>query len=204
MVLMDDGYIKYSSHRRAGKVAETPELIALNHARTRLFDLGLVGMDGSGIGYGNVSLRSHAQQFVITASATGASRELAMDQYCLVESYSLEQNEVWCMGGLDASSESMSHGSMYASNEGIHCVMHIHSRFLFDRLLQLGAATTSSTIPYGTPAMARAVAEFAKRQSSLPALLVMAGHEEGIIACGTDVESVLALIEFTYAKERQS
>lgn len=98
----------------------------------------------------------------------------------------------------------MTHGAMYAANPGIQCVMHVHSRFLFDRLLQMRTAATEANIPYGTPAMARAVAEFAKRQSLLPALLVMAGHDEGIIVCGADVGSVLALIEFTYAKERQS
>ena len=200
---MDDGYIKYTSHRRPGIVTATPELIALNHARTRLFDLGLVGIDGSGIGFGNVSVRADAQQFVISASATGATRKLATEQYCLVESYSLERNEVWSMGELDASSESMSHGAMYASNQGIHCVMHIHSRILFDRRLQCGTAATQASIPYGTPAMAHAVAEFARRQSSLPALLVMAGHDEGIIACGTQVGSVLDLIEFTHRKEQQ-
>lgn len=201
---MDDGYIKYSSHRRPGVVTATPELIALNRARTCLFDLGLVGIDGIGIGYGNVSLRTSAQQFVITASATGASRELALDQYCLVESYSLDRNEVWSMGNLDASSESMTHGALYDSNPGIHCVMHIHSRNLFDRLLRCGTAATQASITYGTPDMAHAVAEFARRQTSLPALLVMAGHDEGIIACGTNVGSVLDLIEFTYREELQA
>ncbi len=201
---MDDGYIKYSCHRRAGTVAATPELLVLNSARSRLFDLGLVGIDASGIGYGNVSLRTNSQQFVVTASATGATRELTMSQYCLVESYSLEQNEVWSMGSLDASSESMTHGAVYASNDAIQCVMHIHSRLLFDRLLQSGAASTQSSIPYGTPAMARAVADFAKRLTSLPGLLVMAGHDEGVIACGDSVNSVLTLIECTYWKEQQS
>ncbi len=199
---MEDGYIKYTSHRRAGKVTETANLVALNRARTRLFDLGLVGINASGIGYGNVSVRADAQQFVISASATGASRKLVMDQFCLVESYSLDRNEVWSMGGMDASSESMTHGAMYASNQGIHCVMHVHSRILFDRLLQCGTAATQASIPYGTPAMAHAVAQFARQQSSLPALLVMAGHDEGIIACGTHVSSVLDLIECTHRKEQ--
>ena len=125
-----------------------------------------------------------------------------MDQFCLVESYSLDRNEVWSMGGMDASSESMTHGAMYASNQGIHCVMHVHSRILFDRLLQSGTAATQASIPYGTPAMAHAVSQFARQQSSLPALLVMAGHDEGIIACGTHVGSVLDLIECTHRKEQ--
>jgi hypothetical protein len=204
MVAMDDGYIKYTSHRREGEVAQSLELADLNRARTRLFDLGLVGIDVNGIGYGNLSLRTNATQFVITASATGALRELTMGHYSLVESYSLDQNEVWSMGGMDASSESMTHGAMYASNQGVHCVMHVHSRILFDRLLQCGMAATHASIPYGTPAMAHAVAEFARQQPSLPALLVMAGHDKGVIACGTNVGSVLDLIECTYGKVQQS
>lgn len=201
---MDEGYVKYTSHRRPGKLDATAELIALNRARTRLFDLGLVGTDPYGIGFGNVSVRYSAQQFAITASATGRSRTLDVNQYCLVESYCLERNEVWSVGDLNASSESMTHGAMYTANQSIQCVMHVHSGVLFDRLLQQGAAATDAAIPYGTPAMARAVAAFAKQQTVLPTLLVMAGHAEGILACGVDVASVLALVESTYAKERQS
>jgi hypothetical protein len=46
--------------------------------------------------------------------------------------------------------------------------------------------------------MARSVALIAQQQSTLPILFAMAGHDEGIVAFGTDVASVLALLIETY------
>jgi anthranilate/para-aminobenzoate synthase component II len=80
--------------------------------------------------------------------------------------------------------------------------MHIHSRALFDALLQQGALHTPADVPYGTPAMAQAVASLVQAQGSLPVLFVMAGHDEGIVAYGADIESVKQLIVQTFNKAR--
>ncbi|MDD2920484.1 class II aldolase/adducin family protein [Rhodoferax sp.] len=191
---IDDGVIKYSSQRLTGVMAPSAQLEQLNKARTTLFDLGLIGAYPNGIGYGNLSLRTSGQQFLITGSATGAIRQLQPDQFCLVESFSIDQNSVRSRGSLEASSESMTHGAIYAANPAVHCVMHVHSRLLFDALLAHHAICTSPGIPYGTPAMARAVAQLVAAQHSLPVLFVMAGHDEGIVAYGADIGSVLAVL----------
>lgn len=190
----DDGVIKYSSQRVASVIAPSPQLDQLNRARTTLFDLGLVGAYPNGIGYGNLSLRTCGNQFLITGSATGAMRQLHTDQFCLVESFSIEHNSVRSRGTLDASSESMTHGAIYEANPAVRCVMHIHSRLLFDALLTQNAPRTSPDIPYGTPAMARAVAQLVAAQPNLPVLFVMAGHDEGLVAYGADIDSVTALL----------
>ncbi len=191
---MDDGTIKYTSVRRAGAIPRTPQLDALNQARTALFDLGLIGAYPSGIGYGNLSIRTCANQFIITASATGGERILGVDQYCLVESFSPQENCVASLGPLPASSESMTHGAIYSTNSSVHCVIHAHSRSLFGRLLTGNHLMTAGDIPYGTPAMARAVAELVTRQPSLPILFAMAGHDEGVVAYGADVGSVCRIL----------
>jgi methylthioribose-1-phosphate isomerase len=190
----DDGVIKYSSLRVDGTVEASAQFDELNTARTTLFDLGLIGAYPNGIGYGNLSLRTSGQQFLITASATGAMRQLRPDQFCLVESFSISHNSVRSRGTLEASSESMTHGAIYAANPAVGCVMHVHSRLLFDALLARHAPHTSADIPYGTPAMARAVAQLVAKQPGLPVLFVMAGHDEGIVAYGADIGSVLALL----------
>lgn len=200
----DDGVIKYRSQRVDGIVETSAQLDELNTARTTLFDLGLIGAYPNGIGYGNVSLRTSGLQFLITASATGAMRQLRPDQFCLVESFSVEHNSVRSRGSLEASSESMSHGAIYAANPAVHCVMHVHSRLLFDVLLAHHAPHTSADIPYGTPAMARAVAHLLVTQPGLPVLFVMAGHDEGIIAYGADIGSVLALLVDTLNRKLTS
>ena len=191
---MDDGVIKYSSERVAGPVPVSAALNHLNAARSTLFELGLIGAYPNGIGYGNLSLRQAGTQFVISASATGADHTLRFDQFCLVEAFSMERNWVRSRGALPASSESMTHGAIYLANPAVQCVIHVHSRALFDALLAQGAARTSADIAYGTPAMAQAVMRLVQTQPVLPVLFVMAGHAEGVVAYGADVASVSALL----------
>lgn len=189
---IDDGYIKYTSTRRDGRVPPSAALDELNRARTTLFNLGLIGVYGNGVGYGNLSIRANEDnQFVITASATGAQRILQVEQFCLVESFSIQNNHVQSVGSLPASSESMTHGAIYAAHRGVHCVIHVHSRRLFDHLLQTGAPATPADVPYGTPAMARRVAQLAAQQPQLPTVFAMAGHDEGVVVYGKDTASTL-------------
>jgi ribulose-5-phosphate 4-epimerase/fuculose-1-phosphate aldolase len=191
---IDDGYIKYVSECRDGEVSWSQSLEALNRSRTDLFDLGHIGVYPNGVGFGNLSVRTVGSQFVITGSATGSSRVLQHAQFSLVESFSIANNTVKSRGTLHASSESMTHGAIYLSHPGVHCVIHIHSRLLFDTLLLQGYPATAANIPYGTPAMAHAVQQLVLAQPSMPAAFVMAGHDEGVMAYGTDVRSVHALL----------
>jgi hypothetical protein len=189
-VSIDDGYIKYTSTRRDGRVPSSAALDELNQARTVLFDLGLIGVYGNGVGYGNLSMRFNGNnQFVITASATGALRTLQTEQFCLVESFSIPNNHVQSMGSLPASSESLTHGAIYAAHMGVQCVIHVHSRTLFDHLLQTGVAATPVDAQYGTPAMADAVAQLVGRHPLMPTVFAMTGHDEGVVAFGADIPS---------------
>ncbi len=198
--MLDEGYIKFSSQRRDGPVINAPALKELNSARTALFDLGLIGVLPDGIGYGNLSLRTSGLQFVVSASATGAARVLLPDQYCLVESFSVATNSVQSVGRLHASSESMTHGAIYAANAAVQCVIHVHSRTLFDWLLQQRWPATPARVAYGTPAMARAVTELVAQQTHLPVLFAMAGHQDGVVAYGADIASVHRLLHDTFLK----
>lgn len=197
---MDEGVIKYSSERIDGLVTTTSALDELNAARTALFDLNLIGVYPNGIGYGNGSLRAAGLQFIISASATGSVRHLAPEQYCLVEAFSIDRNWVRSRGRLAASSESMTHGAIYSANPAVHCVLHVHHRRLFDSLLLQGAARTSADVPYGTPAMARAVTQLIQAQTALPVLFAMAGHDEGVVAYGSGVSSTVALLLDTFKR----
>ena len=196
-----DGVIKYSSERVAGALPPCARLAELNQLRTELFDLGLIGVYPDGVGYGNLSIRTAGDQFLITGSATGAQRVLHADDYCLVEWFSMTENRVRARGSLDASSESMTHGAIYANQALVQCVAHIHSRRLFDALLhQASVPSTDARIAYGTPEMAYAVAQLLQEAKVLPLLFVMAGHDEGLVACGTDVASVRALLLDIFGK----
>lgn len=191
---MDDGYIKYTSERCDGLVQPSALLDDLNRVRTELFHLGLIGVYPNGIGYGNLSIRASGDQFVITASATGAMPVLQREQFCLVESFSVEGNRVRSRGPLPASSESMTHGAIYAANRAVNCVIHVHGDRLFRYLLEQGWLATPASVPYGTPAMADAVACLVNSQCGLPVLFAMAGHEDGVVAYGADIASAQALL----------
>lgn len=198
--MTDDGVIHYHAQHRRGELAASPAWDSLNRARTALHDIGLIGAYPDGVGYGNLSWRGTGQTFVITGSGTGGLRELSLAHYCVVEDFSAEGNWVRSLGPVNASSESMTHGAIYQANPAAQCVMHVHSRRLFDALLQLGAAHTPAEVPYGTPAMAQAVAQLVRAQADLPTLFAMAGHDEGVVAYGADIASVLALLINTFKK----
>lgn len=199
-----DGVIKYRNLREAGEITMPAVWAALNDARTALFDLGLIGVNAQGIGFGNVSVRDEGNQFVVSGSATGAVRVLAAQHYGLVTRFSVQDNTVWSRGLRDASSESMTHGAIYTANAQVRCVIHVHSRTLFDALLSSDALRTDPGLAYGTPEMAQAVNALAMQQRELPVIFAMAGHDEGVVAYGGDVASVQTLLVNTFQRSMHS
>lgn len=127
----DEGYVKYVCLHENAPAPDVPALKELDALRTELFDAGLIGMRQDGIGYGNISLRTE-KGFVISATATGGIRELGADGYSLVTEWSLAGNRLSCSGPLPASSEALTHAAVYEAGRDAKCVIHVHSRPLFD------------------------------------------------------------------------
>ena len=184
--LRDEGVIKYQAiHQDSGPPVHIL-LNQLDEVRTKLFDLGLVGVYPDGVGYGNVSIR-HETGCIISGTATGSMRILGVGGYCVVRSFDLQNNIVLTAGPVKASSESMTHCAIYQANPLMQCVLHIHNRELWERLLSQGYDSTSVDIPYGTPQMALSMATLACTKTEPSDLIVMAGHEEGIVAYGQTI-----------------
>ncbi|MDD4016479.1 MAG: class II aldolase/adducin family protein [Kiritimatiellae bacterium] len=198
--MIHEGYIKYRAQRTEGPIPDHVDWDELNRCRTELFDLKLIGMYPNGIGYGNVSIRVKASQFIISGSATGGIRDLSKEHYALVESFDLARNSVKSTGWIDASSESMSHGAVYRALPSVSAVIHIHSRRLFDFMRAGHYPETDPSIPFGTPELARAIEALALSIGAGEGLFVIAGHDEGIMAYGGSVKSALALVKAVYAK----
>lgn len=53
-------YVKFSCEPLAGEIALFSGLAELNEYRRKLLDLGLLGVDSKGIGFGNLSARDGA------------------------------------------------------------------------------------------------------------------------------------------------
>ena len=197
----DEGYVKYSADHTDAPVtaAEFPHWEELDEARTRLYDLGLVGALPNGVGFGNVSIRTKDEEFLVSGTATGGRRILGSGGYCMVTAFNIEKNTVTSSGPVKASAESMSHGAIYRACPAARAVIHIHSRKIFDGMLRDNYPRTPADVPYGTPEMARAIIACVKEQGESPGVIVMAGHDEGVIAYGASVREALdPLLELYY------
>ncbi|MDR2725470.1 MAG: class II aldolase/adducin family protein, partial [Candidatus Adiutrix sp.] len=105
---MDEGYVKYTALHENAQIPLAAlvarQLPVLNEARTKCFTLGLVGVYPNGIGYGNLSIRVHDDEFLISGTATGAKPVLSNEDYCLVKSFDIARNSIVSRGLIQASS----------------------------------------------------------------------------------------------------
>ena len=184
-----EGYVKFQVQWTPGPAPAHPELSALDRARTRLHDAGLIGVTPEGIGFGNLSLREGSGDgFLITGTATGASRELGAAGYTRVTDFDVGGNRVACTGPVKASAETMSHGVIYRVNTRVRCVIHVHHRGLWRAALAGVMVRTPREAEYGTPEMAKAIAKLIGTMPEADrGIFVLAGHEDGLIAYGPDV-----------------
>ena len=185
-LLRDEGVIKYQAIHQNISLPRHLLLNQLDEVRTILFDLGLLGVYPDGVGYGNVSIR-YETGCIISGTSSGALRVLGAGGYCYVKNFDLQQNTVHTEGPVNASSESMTHCAIYLARSLIRCVLHIHNRELWLKLLNQGYESTSADIPYGTPQMALSMAALVNAKTLSSRLIVMAGHEEGIVAYGETI-----------------
>ncbi len=196
--MIDEGYIKYSADRRDGKIPLPKWMHDMNMVRTTLWNMRLLGVYPNGIGYGNISHRHEGNSFIISGSATGEKMILQPDEYALVESFDLANNSIKAVGKIDASSESMSHGAIYEALPETNVVMHFHSRKIFDSMIKGDYPTTSKEMAFGTPELAMAISKLVLEKGTPNGILVTAGHDEGVIAYGTDLDSAYDEMDAVY------
>ncbi len=194
--MRDEGVIKFGSNWKKEEALPEVRIKELIQIRKKLFDLNLIGVYPDGIGYGNLSLLLEPEkQFVISGSQTGHLSEVTPQHFSLVTSYSVARNQINCRGPIQASSESLTHAMIYETFMGVKAVIHVHSPLLWKQMLNK-VPTTGTQIAYGTPQMAREIKRLADetdlRQSKI---LVMAGHEDGIITFGKNLDEAFTLIQ---------
>lgn len=188
-------YIKFASEQAAAEIAPFDRFAELNAYRRKLLQLRLIGVDANGIGFGNLSIRDGAtNNFYITGSATAGKRELTLADCARVVAYDFEENWLRYEGSATPSSESLTHAAVYESNAKPGSVIHCHDSKLWAALLNQ-APTSSKAVEYGTPEMAYEVTRlFEITNAQSRKILVMAGHEGGIVAFGKDIEEAFAVL----------
>jgi len=196
----EEGYVKYTAEHSFAEAFKPPHWEELSGARTKLHQLGLVGENSQGIGFGNVSLRLDGNEFLISGTCTGGPPVLGADKYCRIVSFDPEKNSVVSAGPVKPSAESMTHGAVYQSCPKANCVIHIHSRAVFDMMLQNNYPATPKEAEYGTPEIALAIGRCVQKLNEDEGQIVLPGHDEGVVAYSPSVERTLALILDLYQK----
>ncbi len=190
----ETGVIKFNCNWIKEDPLEIKLITDLNAWRNKLFELGFIGVYENGIGYGNISLRFNQNQFIISGTATGKFPKLNNEQYTIVTEYNLNKNSLTAQGPIIASSESLTHAVIYESDKDCNAVIHVHHLGLWSKLLN-SIPTTDKKIEYGTPAMAEEVKRLFKQTDlQKQKILVMAGHEEGIISFGKDLDEAGSIL----------
>jgi ribulose-5-phosphate 4-epimerase/fuculose-1-phosphate aldolase len=199
---MIEGYTRFGiQHQKGAPPAGTAELDAL---RTRLHDLGLVGQNQEGYGVGNVSIRVGGDQFIITGTQTGKPRQLGEMGYTLVTDYSLAENRVACLGPVAASSETLSHGAIYLADPKVGSVLHVHSSRMWEYMLAGDYLSTAVQNECGTVALAQEIAKLAPKPTMHPGLMVLAGHQDGILAFGGSLDQAADRLLSCHEKARSA
>ncbi len=193
-----EGVVKYHAEHVARPLRPLPDLRDLLTWRDRLFARRLIGADAEGLGYGNISVRLHTSpRFLISGSQTSGLPQVDHRHFAEVTLADIDRNRLRCVGEIQASSEALTHAALYAADPAICGVVHVHARPIWlaqrDRL-----PTTRDDVEYGTPAMAQEMIRLYRRGPVVhEGVIVMGGHEDGVIAFGTTLaraaQAILAL-----------
>ncbi len=189
-----EGVIKYQLQHTQKPIKETFSFNEINAWRTIVFRLGLIGQDPErydNLGFGNISQRLHPQsnQFIISGTQTGHIEQLNPEHYCLVIKTDPRKNRITSCGLHKPSSEALTHASIYAQDNAIQAVIHVHSPELWNCTAALKLPHIPADIPYGTVAMAIAVEQlFQTDQLQQTPLFTMLGHKDGVVAFGKNMQ----------------
>ena len=207
-----EGVIKYDLDFNIKPPLPQTMLATLNAWRTILYRLRLIGQSPglyNGLGYGNISQRlkrsnktGKINQFVISGTQTGASELLQPAQYCLVTQVLAKQNRIIAEGPVKPSSETLTHGSIYQTNEQIDFIMHVHCAEIWRNTEALKIPRISKKISYGTPEMAAEVENLVRMHPAAAdgCIFSMLGHEDGIVSYGYSAEAAGRILINTLAE----
>ena len=188
-------YVKFTYQRARADIAPFDALAELNACRRKLLEQRLMGVDSNGVGFGNLSVRDGSTtSFYITGSATGGLPELTSTDCVRVVAYDFQRNRVRYEGSAAPSSESLTHAAIYESDAEAGAVVHCHDSKLWAAVLNQ-APTTSKAAEYGTPELANEIMQlFPRTDVQSRKIVVMAGHEGGIVTFGKNLEKAFAVL----------
>lgn len=208
-----DGIIKYQLDFTQTEPLPFEQLSELNAWRKMMYELQLLGQSPyryGGYGFGNISRRippfdgSVQPRFIITGTQSGFLRNLTAEHYTTVLECYPEQNKLVGAGPVKPSAESLTHGTVYALDDTVRSVLHVHSPHIWRLADRLGLPQTSPDAPYGSPEMAAEVVRlFAETNVRERRIFAMAGHEDGLVAFGSSIADTSAVVVAMLARAFQ-
>lgn len=190
-MIRDEGIIKFDCSWDKQLIPIEWDSTLLISIRQKLYQVQLIGAYEDNIGFGNISIRvPDSDQFIISGSSTGNLSQLSKSDFSLVISADINKNKVSCVGETIASSESMTHATIYQHDKMINAIVHAHHKEIWNDLLYK-VPTISEKISYGTPGMAKATQNILEQKTGL---FCMAGHEDGIVAYSESLEQAASLL----------
>jgi L-ribulose-5-phosphate 4-epimerase len=134
------------------------------------------------------------RSFYITGSVTGGLPEMTPTDCVRIVAYDFARNWLRYAGAAIPSSESLTHAAIYESDPTISAVIHCHDSVLWRTRLDR-VPTTSKAIAYGTPEMAYEIMRlFTVSDVRSRVIVVMAGHEGGIVTFGNNLEDAFDVV----------
>lgn len=208
-----EGVIKFEARHQGTSLREQdvpPTFEALLGWRSILFDTGGVGAHPhryGGVGFGNVSMRvgargapRGARRFLVSGTQTSGIEHVGARDFAVVDTYDLRRGIVCSRGTVLPSSESLTHAAIYDHGPHIQCVLHVHEPSIWRARDALRLAVTPADVRYGTPEMAAAFADALR--SGRGDVVVMAGHEDGVVVFGRSVEEAGVSLVSVLARAR--
>ena len=194
--MSETGSVKFTCQQVPIEISRFAGFAELNRYRRKLLALGMIGVDASGVGFGNLSIQNGATSgFYITGSATAGISELMPTDCAKVVAYDFTRNWLQCEGSTVASSESLTHAAVYESDPTARAVIHCHDMKLWAALLDK-APTTPKRVEYGTSEMAHAVRRlFEATDVEKRKIFVMAAHNGGLVTFGKDLQEAFGILK---------
>jgi ribulose-5-phosphate 4-epimerase/fuculose-1-phosphate aldolase len=207
-----EGAIQFDLEHRQGPLDPgvlEPGLRLLGGWRWILRRTGLIGRRPDlygGAAFGNLSWRLDREpgrrEFLITGTQTSDVERLTAAHVALVTECDSERNQVRSTGEAHPSSETLTHGALYAADSGVRAVLHAHSPEIW---ALSGYPMTDRSATCGTPEMAAEVRRLVSAGGSGgTGLLRMGGHEDGVLSWGPTLDEAGAVLLCALAEARSA
>lgn len=165
----------------------------VNNYRSKLKEMGLIGVDENGLGFGNLSYRSRMTSFIITGSQTSGLKKLSRNELVFVENIDYKNKMIIYAGERVPSSESMTHDVIYRLDKSCNYIIHVHSETMW-KGMQQDFPVTDEKYEYGSAGLAGEI-ERLMETGDITDTVVIGGHRPGIFFFGEALEDVFEKIK---------